>query len=346
MNKFLLLWTIMMLQVSGLMGQDCKQKYEEANSAFFNGNFDRVEELIKNCLVADLDRSSRFALLQLAIRNSLMLSNTASADDYMKQLLELDPYFQPGDFDPVLFRKIHESYEIEPVLSYGGTLGLNFPNVIVLRARSYASETNEPSDYRTFSTPLIGLTAWKKLIGKIYLSAGLLYQSTEFYQQEIILSYQQVTSAEQLTYLNLPIQFRSQIAGRKVNPYLSAGLSFHYLLAARADLNHFAVETDFALPYPGLPESTVNYNLDNQRTVLAMNYIASLGVSTRLASSLELELGINYEYGLKNLTAAEERFSDNELLEKYAYVSDDFTVNQVAFVLSIRKVIDKPIKKK
>ena len=329
-----------------LIAQDCKQKFEEANNAYFNGKFELVDELIHECLNVDLDKSSRLALLHLAIRNSLMLSNTTKADEYMKSLLELDPYFIPGDFDPILFRKIFESYEIEPVLSYGGTLGMNIPNIVILRSQSYSSETNEPSNYQTFSTPLIGITAWWKQFGKLYISAGLLYQSTKFYQEEIILGYQLVSSSEQINYLNIPIQIRTQTTKRKLNPYLSAGVSCHYLLAANADINHFSIDTDFALPYPGLPESTVNYNMNKLREKLTLNYIASLGIITEPAPGYSLEFGLNYEYGLKNITNADMRLSDKNLLTRYAYVSDDFTANNLSFTMSIRKDIDKPMKRK
>jgi len=57
-----------------------------------------------------------------------------------------------------------------------------------------------------------------------------------------------------------------------------------------------------------------------------------------------LQVAVQYEYGLNNLANPSQRYADPVLLNTYAYVSDDFKMNQFRFTVGIVRTFAYPKK--
>ena len=88
--------------------QDCRMQLENANRAFYDGNFEEIEVLLGGCY-SSLDGGDREEALELLINASLMLNEDERADGYMNELLSLNPIYQPNSSDLVEFQRLHET---------------------------------------------------------------------------------------------------------------------------------------------------------------------------------------------------------------------------------------------
>ena len=163
--------------------------------------------------------------------------------------------------------------------------------------------------------------------------------------EEIILNYQRVASEVKEFKLSIPVQVRYIYDKWVYRPFLGAGFGMHYLLKAKANLDHEPLEPEFPIPFIGVPVSAQDYDLTHQRKRVTWNWVFSGGVQRKLGKLL-LEFRFTYERGLNNLIDADERYADQELLDKYAYVPDDMKLDNYVLTLSLLRNFSIPVKRK
>jgi long-subunit fatty acid transport protein len=115
------------------------------------------------------------------------------------------------------------------------------------------------------------------------------------------------------------------------------------MVNAKAEIDHWPLDTGLPV-FNGFPKSTDNYDLTSQKTGFSHNWIVSGGVQYAFDNFL-VELNLSYERGLTNQTNAENRYADQELLNTYAYVPDDYKVNTWIISVNFLRNIARPVKK-
>ena len=163
--------------------------------------------------------------------------------------------------------------------------------------------------------------------------------------EEIILQYQRVASEVKEFKLSIPVQLRYIYDVGNYRPFLGAGFGMHYLLKAKANLDHEPLEPEFPIAFIGIPFSAEDYDLTHQRKRVTWNWVFSGGVQRKLGKLL-LEFRFTYEHGINNLIDAEKRYIDQELLDKFAYVPDDMKVDNYIISLGLLRNFAIPVKRK
>ena len=324
--------------------QSCEQKLEDAKQAWHTGQLSQVESLLSGCLNGELAKDDRFDAYKLMVDAKLLLNEEADADIYMEKLLTLDPNYQPKEVDLAEFKLLFDSYEVVSKYSFGITGGILQPDYRIIKHQSISGRTEEPEDYDENLGFLIGLTGDLQLIYDFSLSLAVIYEQRGFTQQETILELQTVKSTEREYLLNIPLQLKYVFPVGKYRPFISGGFSYHYLLKAEGDLEHFALEPDFTGIPIGVPFSADDYDLTHLRRRHTFNWLVGAGIQTSFPGLL-LELKMTYERGLNNLIEEEQRFSDKVLLDNFAYVPDDVKVSSWKFSLTLMRNYTKTQKK-
>ena len=344
MKRLILFLSFVITTFSGI-AQNCSHKLQSAQRAYLNGKFSEVVRLLQEC--SETFENVRDAQLsyELMINAHLLLDEQAAADKKMLELLTFFPLYQPRSTDLVEFRDLFSSYEIRKKWSFSLVAGLNVSDFEVMQYRSYASVTEEPGGYKSQIRPQLGLEVDYHILKKAYFSSGLLFQQSSYTQRERLLDFQLLDVQENFSYLKMPIQVGMNIDTEKHVAFIEGGLSFHYLLSSKADIQLFGDETEILTPLSGLSREVDGYVLSDQRSSWNVNYQVSGGIRRDFGLTAA-EVSVVYEFGLNNLVDASQRYVDEELLSQYSYVPDDFKMNNFQFRVGLVRYIVEARKKK
>ena len=345
MNKSLVIFLFLLVAATSARAQNCSDNLEQAKRAYFNGNFQTVENLLRTCVTTEWNAREKTEALEILIKSNLLLKNKEAADQDMKELLSVTPLYEVRESDLVEFKNLFGEYEIRTRWNFGLRMGVNQQRYSILHYQSYGSNTQEPASY----TPKIGFSAGVlgeySITKNIYVGLEVNYQTHGYSQAEIIQEYQQVSITENLAYLSTPFQVHLQFDYKGFTPFIEGGISIHYLLKSSGDINLLALSSDFITSYNGIPRLTEKYDLKSQRKSITMNYVFGGGIRKSFGLT-SFEVGFHYEFGLNNLVDAEARYADESLYKTYSYVPDDFKMDHFRFTAGIIRSIVYPKKKK
>ncbi len=334
--KPLFIILVFSLVTSASFAQSCEQKLEDAKRAWFNGQLREVETLLSGCLNGELAKEDRFDAYKLMVDAKLLLNEEVEADIYMEKLLSLDPKYQPKEVDLAEFKQLYASYDIRTKFTYGISIGVLFPDYVILYQHSASGQAVQPTDYEEIPGYSIGLTGGMEIFKSMYGDASLLFSKRSFKTEEEILGYRRVSSFEKEYYLDIPLQLKYVFNLKPIKPYIGGGYALHYMVHAEAEIDHWPLDTGLEAFF-GFPYST-EYNLTPQRTTFTHNWIVSAGLQYGFSDFL-VELNVSYERGLSNHTNGENRYSDKELFSRYAYVPDDYKVNTWIVSINFLKIL-------
>ena len=82
----------------------------------------------------------------------------------------------------------------------------------------------------------------------------------------------------------------------------------------------------------------------DQRKPITLNYVGTFGIR-RTIGLYAIEFVCQYDYGLRNLVKEEGRYLDQNLVETYSYVPDDFKMDNLQFRIGVSRHFVKPVKR-
>lgn len=344
MNKILPLLLSFLTAGTALFGQSCDSKLEEANRAYYNGEFNTVLTLLEPCAASMSTKELRVEAYSLLSQSAIMIQNDSLAESNALNTLKEDPFYTPKSTSLRLYQQIHENFVIRNYLNLGYSMGFNNSSFSILDYHSYASITDEPTEYESFTGFNLNIWASYFILYDFYLRTGLSYQQHEFFQEEIIFDYQSVSSRETYRYLSIPLQLEYQFSKWKLKPFVNGGFSYHMLTSATADIQNSPLEGGIPNPFAGVTRSLENYDVSDQRTTGNWNLLLGGGLRYQI-KHFSFEASIYYENGENNLVDETKRFDDEMLYSDYSYLSDDFKLRQLSFNLGIVYSFLKPIQR-
>lgn len=334
---------LLIYNIGQAQAQNCSQNLEDARRAYYNGQFREVLPKIESCL-DQFTKGEQSEAYKLLVDNFLVLGENETADRYMSWLLKVDPTYSTRESDLVEFRNLFNTYQVTSRYSIGFTAGAMRPDYRIIKHQSISGVTEEPNDYQEIPGYWLGLTGEMPIINRFYLSTSVMFEQRGFEQKEIILGLQTIKSTEREFRLNIPLQIKYIHNIKRWRPFVAAGYSYHYLIHVKADLERFTREPEIEGTIIGVPYSEDNYDLSDLRRKSTFNWITSAGVQVPLRGGFLLEGRLTYERGLQNLIRVEKRFND-ELIEDFGYLPDDFKVSAWMIGLTIWKHYTQPKKK-
>ncbi len=324
--------------------QDCERNLLEAKRAYLNGNFEYVIDLLTSCNGQYKFSSDRQESLELLINSKLMVDENKGADSLMYDLLSAFPLYEPRNSDLIEFKQIFNSYEIRKQFSLSTMVGINNSKFSVMQYRSYASITEEPTQYESKTEPVFGMTGAWYLNKNLFLSAGIMYQQSSYNQKETLLGFQELFVSEKLAMIKIPLQVGTQIEFKNYSLFMQGGMSVDYLISSEADIELFGKQPENTTTLTGLSRKTSNYDLSDQRRSTTYNYTIGAGIRRNI-NLFAIEFSAQYEFGLNNLADTQMRYQDKELLHTYSYVSDDFKMDNLQFKIAVIRYFVQPKKR-
>ncbi len=338
------IYTILFLSIScQVFSQSCEQKLEDAKRAWFNAQFREVENLLSGCLNGELAKDDRFDAYKLMVDSKLLLNEEAEADIYMEKLLSLDPNYQPREVDLAEFKQLYNSYDLRNKYSFGISAGVLIPDYVIIHQHSFSGQAIQPSDYEEITGYSIGLNGSYELLKSLYGDVSILFQKRGFKQEEVIMNFRTITSTQHDYLLSVPIQLKYLIRMKKVGFLIGGGYAFDYLIRTEADIDHWPLNTGILFAANGVVYSAEAYDLTYQQTRFSNNWIVS-GAAQYQFSQFLVQLEFSYMRGLTNQVNSAARYDNQEFLDTYAYVPDDYKVNSYTISLKLLKYFSKPYK--
>jgi hypothetical protein len=353
--KRILILAFLGLSVSTAYAQSCAQTLRLATSSYDQGRLHELPGLLKKCLddpngFTKTDRVTAYKLLTLSY---IYLEEPEKADSAMINLLKTDHFFEPNQaVDPAEFIGLYKTFRTKPVFSIGGKFGVNLTQVNVLA--NYYTGGDAVGNGKYSSTIAIqgGFSfeknlfqqSKKKFLKQLILAPEILYVSRSIGYTNTPMNTISATNlvnqvfAESQTWLDLNVLLQYQLNPKsRFNPYVTLGPGISYLLGTSSSGPTTRGTTGNVVSGPAI-------DLANSYNKTVYSVTAGAGAKIKVGS-LYVTGELRYQYGLVNAVNPEKR-TNVEYTFDYAAQLNDFSVNNVSFMIGASIPVFKPQKLK
>jgi len=317
----------------------CIQLLRDAEKTYEAGRIDAIEGMLLPCI--QKEGFSKFEKLQayrLIILSKLFDNRDEEANAYFLELIKTDPEYQVNPVtDPSEFINLYNSYRTNPIYALGFKVGMNLakPSSFVPYG-VYDTEGNTGS-YKSFFNLQFGFNADVYLNKKFSVGADLLLSFKKYQYKNTLLEYSELTAKETQMWLELPVVLKYTIGQGKLRAYLQAGGSVSMILASNMNIVRKDVNTQ--------SNQAIGPDINARDLRNTFNYALVGGGGIRYKAGYGyLVLDVKYMYGLNNISDVDNKYSNSELIYKYGYIDNNFTLNTLMFSVGYYKSFYKPKK--
>lgn len=331
----------------------CLQALRSARASYEQGRLQELEYTLQGCL-DKFTKAEKVEAYKLLVLTYIYLEEPEQADKAMLSLLGADHFFEINEgTDPAEFINLYKKFRKDPIFSVGIRGSFLTTNVNVQNHYYIFGSGKGGGTFSSNQKIVVGLAFEKTLIkDKLVLAPEFMFSARSFtYTNNNIFGTDNVTQAtsltaqvsQQLLQLNIigNYLFKKKLANNFFQPYAGLGLSTSYLISSSFEEAELNVEPGF--------EDVSGAPLDNTLNYKPLNFSAILlaGVKFKV-TELYVTADVRYYWGLNNVVDTENRYSqesDNvEILNRYGYVNNDFSINQAAISIGIIYPYFKPKK--
>ncbi len=325
-----------------LMAQDCVQDLERATRFYDEGQLATVEGLILPCLrngysnKADLVRAYRLLILTYLYRDQ-----TALADAGMMELLRNEQEYVPGTSEPAEYLDLYNAFRTTPVATIGVMGGGTYSYVSPINFEGVSNTRQGPGTYRPQLGFQAGINANLAFGRYLEISTGAFLKRLSFAFNREMFGYTKLDFEEFQNWAEIPLGVKIMAGGRRFKPYLTGGGSAAFLLNSTAAA--FRGFTD-----PSIAEREVQVlpqDMSGQRVRLAYGFFGGAGIKYKIPKGY-LNLQATYTMWPENRVDGSKRFSNQELVYRYGYVDNDFSLSHLSVSVGVLYCIYKPKKTK
>jgi hypothetical protein len=307
----------------------CVNALDAAAQAFDEGRLDDVIALLVPC--NDLSRDKAWQRSRLLALAFLFSDRPSEADAAVYEMLQLNPGYEVDELhDPIELVRIIEQYSIVPRFEAGARIGISKSGRRVYEQRLIAPLSDGGSDARFVLGNDLGLTMGMTIGTALSMSVEASYSTRAYGFDRTTTTGLTTTYTERLSYLTLPLLARFRFATGAIRPHISAGYFFKIRLGATSDVTGMPAAGGESFSDAGV------LSTDDRRTSSDHGPLAGIGVDVSVGPGA-LTIDGRYEFGLADITRADTRFTDSDLLYRYLYVDDAFHLH--SFILSIGYVL-------
>lgn len=354
MRRILLFCLLFYLPLTMFAQQECAFILEEAQDMFDAGLIESIPDKLSQCLEKGFTKEEKLQAYKLIILSFIYDDNIAEADATMLRFLNDFPDYIPVATDPREFTALMESYDTDPVLMIGGSLGANFsfPLVMGSPVGTY--------NYRVVQGRYVpggagfhgAFRVERNISHRLDLQAELAYVLSRYdfyldYEPEIVTFTGEITDFSIIDYyetvnmLKVPVTVRYRFSERTIQPYGIIGASPSILLTATGE-GHRAYNNTGDIRYD--PVVVAGENILSMRRMV--NIWGHLGAGLTLALGpgdffLEAIYSVNV---LNQERPGSSRFNDKLVFESF-YVSDNLLINTLSISAGYMFPIYHPKKK-
>ena len=316
--------------------KDCALTLKEAQKNYETGLLEKIPLMLGPCIKNGFAKEEKLQALRLIILTNLFEDNAIQADENMEKLLKIEPEYEVNDaVDPIEFINLLNSFQTNPVYTFGVTGGLNFSKIRVFETFGTADVVNSPGVYLSNGVGYqVSVTASRHIISGLSVNLDIFFSGKKYeYSNTSDAQYYSLSFQENQTWMGFPLSLTYDfLQSKKLSPYIQFGAVYSYLLSAKSTVIRTYNDNSSA--------DVTGAVIDVQLLRNSWNFWLSggIGVKYRVKKGMFL---INFTYlrGMQNMVDKSARYSNEELLYKYYYIDDDFTMDNymisVGFLYSI-----------
>ncbi|MFP4024755.1 MAG: porin family protein [Thiohalospira sp.] len=318
----------------------CAFTLQQAENYYELGMLDSIPSMLRSCINNDgFDDEELSRAYKLLILTYLFEDYQEMADITMLKFLKKFPEYETKPTDPVEFNYLLNSYETIPVFSIGLIGGMNYSFVRIIEPYSTTNTENYSGDY-SFSGFNFqgGLHIRRHINDNIEINVDVLYYLKNFEYSNYQLDLYTIKYKETQSLLSFPITGAYNFKLGTLNPFIRAGFSIDYLLSASSNINKTYDS------YIGLPEITgPDIERSEDRNLLNFSGIVGAGLKYNIKNGF-LMFDFRYNLGITNNVNTYKRLNNNEMVWKYHYEDDMFSINNISISLGYVYSFYKTIK--
>jgi len=322
-----------------LIENRCVQSLRDAEKTYEAGRIDQVEAMVLPCIRNEgFSKFEKLQAYRLIILSKLFDNQEEEANRYFLELIKTDPEYTVNPVtDPSEFVNLYNSYRTNPIFAIGLKAGMNFtkPNSYVPYG-VYNTGGNTGS-YKAFVNVQFGFNADLYLNKKFSIGADLLMSFKKYQYSNTLLDYSQLTAKETQAWLELPVVLKYTMGQKKMRFYLQGGGAVSMILSSKSNITRKDEETQ--------SNQAIGPVINTMSLRNTFNYSLIGGAGIRYKAGYGyVVLDVKYMYGLNNISNVDKKYNDQELIYKYGYIDNNFTLNSLMFSVGYYKSFYKPKK--
>lgn len=323
-----------------------------ARATYEQGRLHEVPQQLHDGIIAKMTKQEKVEAYKILCLSYIYLEESDKADQAMLNILRTDPYFKINkEVDPAEFVALYGTFRTLPIFRVGGKLGVDAgrPNV---KENVTAGDLESDSKYKPMIGINFGLLADKPLSERLNLHAEILYSQKKFGLTQVFSrfdggtgeNFQNETEAiESQTWLSLPLAVQYKPFGgnskfnEKFNPYVSAGVTIDYLLAAKI--------TGEQIRDGQSSVQEKSFEFKPSRNSMNISVAAAVGIKLRAAGGY-IVTEVRYLHGLTKLSSKESAFENQEITWELNYADPVFKLSSLGISAGYIQNIFNPKKLK
>jgi hypothetical protein len=319
----------------------CSQTLIKAQFTYYEGRAEEIPSMLESCLKEGFTTEEKLQAYRLLTLSYLYLNQAAHAEKTMLSFLQLNPIYKINEaVDPAEFINLYKQFRTWPVYLTGVKAGFNTTYVNILQPFSLDNVYTTKAVYSPAFSYQLGTSIEVPLKKNFSASAEIFLSGRKFNFSNELFGYLKQKLTETQNRIELPLLLNFTKPGEKFSPYMGAGITGTILLKSQVQVrrtdNIGIDETQKEITGP-------NITLNSQRRIFTFSGTINLGVKyTRSRNTLILES--RYNLGLQNMVNKANRFSNTDLMLKYGFIDNDFTLNSFAISVGYLIPVYKPRK--
>ncbi len=322
--------------------QACAFTLAESQDMYDAGLIEQIPEKLASCLKSGFTRDEKLQAYKLIILAYLFDDNMEQADDYMNRFLQEYPSYQPVATDPYEFVQLKETYDTEPILTFGPVLGANMVYGMVTEQFGPYNTEVESGSYTSGNPGFqAGVQGNFRLADRLNISAELTFthKSIDYYLEQTA-NNPTVEFYEQQNWIDLPVSLSYDLTGNALIPYLRVGVKPALMLGANADGESYWMVNGTQVNL----RSQTYMLIGDQRNPVNLWVFAGGGIRYRVGTGyLYADLRLNMN--IFNQTNGKDRFPNSDQDWVLLHASDDFRMHDLTFSVGYLISIYNPKKK-
>ena len=317
----------------------CVQLLRDAEKTYEAGRINVIEDMLKPCIQSDgFSKFEKLQAYRLIILSKLFDNREEEANQYFLELIKTDPEYQVNPVtDPSEFINLFNSYRTNPVYSLGFKVGMNStkPNSFVPYG-VYNTEENT-GGYKGLLNVHFGFNADIYLNKKFTLGADALLSFKKYQYKNTLMDYSELTWKETQLWLELPVVLKYTMGKQKLRYYVQGGAAISMIMNAKANVTRKDINTQ--------SNQAIGPDINTRDLRNMFNYSLVAGGGLRYKAGYGyIVLDAKYMYGLNNISDVHDKYSNADLVYKYGYIDNNFTLNSLMFSVGYYKSFYKPKK--
>ncbi len=319
----------------------CSQTLVKAQFAYYEGRAEEVSPMLEECLKDGFTAEEKLQAYRLLTLSYLYLNELGNAERVMLSFLHLNPTYSINEaVDPAEFINLYKQFRTWPVYLTGVKAGLNSSSVNILQPYSldnihttqalYASAFS----YQTGASLEVPIKKGFSAMAELYLSGKKYTYTNDFF------GYLKLQLTESQNRVDIPLLVNYTIKGKKITPYLGAGITNSFLIKSQAQVRRV---DNLSINDVQRETTGPNITLTSQRRLFTFSGTINFGVKYTRARNIFIVEG-RYNMGLNNVVRKDKRYTNSELLYTYGFIDNDIALNSFALSVGYLIPVYKPRK--